>query len=98
MARAWSSEAWRASTARRHSTWPARTKLPSVVGAAATRLLPFRLQVAADAEEGDDDHADRKHHDDKRPKSGSHKIDIVVQAIDDPAIVRREHASFLFPR
>ncbi len=71
---------------------------PVVVGAAATRLLPFRLQVAADAEEGDDDHVDRKHHDDKRPKSGSHKIDIVVQAIDDPAIVRREHASFLFPR
>ena len=68
---------------------------PVVVGAAATRLLPFRLQVAADAEEGDDDHADRKQHDDKRPKSGSHKIDIVVQAIDDPAIVRREHASFL---
>ena len=68
-----------------------------MVGAAATRLLPFRLQVAADAE-GDADHADRKHRDDKRPKSGSHKIDIVVQAIDDPAIVRREHASFLFPR
>ena len=71
---------------------------PVDVGAAATRLLPFRLQVAADAEEGDDDKPDRKQRDDARPKSGSHKIEIVVQAIDEPAIVRREHASFLFPR
>ena len=70
---------------------------PVEVGAAATRLLPFRLQVAADAEEGDDK-GGRKQRDDARPKSGSHKIEIVVQAIDDPAIVRREHASFLFPR
>ncbi len=29
---------------------------------------------------------------------GSRKIEIVVQAIDDPAIVRREASSFLFPR
>jgi cytochrome c oxidase accessory protein FixG len=72
---------------------------PVEVGAAATRLLPFRLQVAADAEEiNDDNKADRRQRDDMRPKSGSHKIEIVVQALDDPAIVRREHASFLFPR
>ena len=70
---------------------------PVEVGAAATRLLPFRLQVAADAVEGDAK-ADAKRDDDARPKSGSHKIEIVVQAIDEPAIVRREHASFLFPR
>ena len=72
------------------------------VGAAATLLLPFRLQVAADADDGDDDKPDagreRKHHEDRRPKSGSHKIEIVVQALDDPAIVRHEHSSFLFPR
>jgi polyferredoxin len=79
---------------------------PVEVGAAAALLLPFELQVALDAEEGDDKHdrkhgddkRDRKHDDDKRPKSGSHKIEIVVQAVDDPSIVRRERSSFLFPR
>jgi len=70
---------------------------PVEVGAAAALLLPFELQVALDADEGDDKR-DRKHDDDKRPKSGSHKIEIVVQAVDDPSIVRRERSSFLFPR
>ena len=28
----------------------------------------------------------------------SHKIEIVVEAVDDPKVVRREDSSFLFPR
>jgi cytochrome c oxidase accessory protein FixG len=75
---------------------------PVVVAAASTLLLPFQLQVAAGEDEADDgkhdDDHDRKRHDDARPKSGSRKIEIVVQAVDDPAIVRREHSVFLFPR
>ena len=70
---------------------------PVDVGAAGMRLLPFQLQISADAEAGDDE-PDRKRRDDARSKSGSHKIEIVVQAVDDPGIVRREHSSFLFPR
>ena len=62
---------------------------PVEVGAAAALLLPFELQVAADAGEGGGA---------ARPASGSHKIEIVVQAVDDPSIVRRERSSFLFPR
>jgi cytochrome c oxidase accessory protein FixG len=71
---------------------------PVTVGAAATRLLPFQLQLATPAREGDGEKPEREDHGEARPRSGSHKIEIVVEAVDDPAIVRREHSSFLFPR
>jgi cytochrome c oxidase accessory protein FixG len=64
---------------------------PVVVGAAATRLVPFQLQVALEGEDGERNEGEHR-------KSGSRKVEIVVQAADDPAIIRREPSSFLFPR
>ena len=62
---------------------------PVVVGAASSLLVPIQLQVAA--EEADGKGAEGR-------RSGSRKVEIVVQADDDPAVVRREASSFLFPR
>jgi cytochrome c oxidase accessory protein FixG len=54
---------------------------PIDVGAAATRLLPLRLQVAADA-----------------AAPGPHRIEIVIEAVDDAKIVRREKSTFILPK
>ena len=51
------------------------------VGAAATRLLPLRLQVPADA-----------------AAPGTHKIEIVIEAVDDPKLSRREKSTFILPK
>ena len=50
------------------------------VGAAATRLLPMRLQVPADAAD-----------------AGTHRIELVIEAVDDAAISRREKSTFIMP-
>ena len=50
------------------------------VGAAATRLLPMRLQVPADA-----------------AKPGTHRIELVLEAVDDSSISRREKSTFIMP-
>jgi len=50
------------------------------VGAAATRLLPLRLQVPADA-----------------APPGPHRIEIVIEAVDDSTISRREKSTFILP-
>jgi cytochrome c oxidase accessory protein FixG len=70
---------------------------PVAVGAASTRLVPFQLQVALEGED-DDEHQEGRKHEDGRRGSGSRKVEIVVQATDDPGIIRREPSSFLFPR
>jgi cytochrome c oxidase accessory protein FixG len=62
---------------------------PVVVGAASALLLPIQLQVEADAVDAEAGESRR---------SGSRKVEIVVQATDDPAVVRRESSSFLLPR
>jgi cytochrome c oxidase accessory protein FixG len=67
---------------------------PVAVDAAGSRLVPLRLQAPAEAD--DDEREGKREHD--RPRERSHKIEIVVQAQDDPAIVRREHSTFLMPR
>ena len=54
---------------------------PIDVGAAATRLLPLRLQVPADA-----------------APPGPHKIEIVIVAMDDATISRREKSTFILPK
>ncbi len=54
---------------------------PIEVGAAATRLLPLRLQVPADA-----------------AAPGPHKIEIVIEAVDDAAVARREKSTFILPK
>jgi cytochrome c oxidase accessory protein FixG len=65
---------------------------PVVVGAASALLVPIQLQVEADAVEEASARAG-----DARP-SGSRKVEIVVQATDDPKVVRRESSSFMLPR
>jgi cytochrome c oxidase accessory protein FixG len=56
---------------------------PVTVGGASSLLVPVELQ--APAGEGGDG-------------GGSRKVEIVVQAVDDPAVVRREQTRFLFVR
>jgi cytochrome c oxidase accessory protein FixG len=73
-------------------------KQPVEVGPASSLLVPFQLQFVADAAEAGKSGAQPTPDDGGRPRSGSRKIEIVVQSTDDPAIVRREHSSFLFPR
>ena len=53
---------------------------PIEVGPAATRLLPLRLQVPADA-----------------AAPGPHKIEFVIEAVDDAKIARREKSTFILP-
>jgi len=53
---------------------------PIDVGAAATRLLPLRLQVPADA-----------------AAPGPHRIEILIEAVDDNTISRREKSTFILP-
>jgi cytochrome c oxidase accessory protein FixG len=50
------------------------------VEAAATRLLPLRLQVPADA-----------------AAPGPHRIEVVIEAVDDARISRREKSTFILP-
>jgi len=72
---------------------------PVAVGAASTRLLPIGVQVPVEADEDDDDKDDDDDEDrDDRKKHGSRKIEIVVEAVDDPKLVRHEKSTFLFPR
>ena len=51
------------------------------VGAAATRLLPLRLQAPADA-----------------VTPGPHRIDIIIESVDDPKLTRREKSTFILPK
>jgi cytochrome c oxidase accessory protein FixG len=53
---------------------------PIEIDAAATRLLPLRLQVPAEA-----------------ASPGPHKIEIVIEAVDDAKIARREKSTFILP-
>ena len=69
---------------------------PVTLAGATARLVPLRLQVAADANEAGGAKPGGG------PASGrsaraSDKIEITVQATDDPNIVRREPSSFFFP-
>ena len=73
---------------------------PVRVGAASTRLVPLILQAPA-AGNDDDEHGAREHgrkHESRDGKHESRKIDIVVQAEDDPSVVRHEQSKFFFPR
>ncbi|TMH34151.1 MAG: cytochrome c oxidase accessory protein CcoG [Betaproteobacteria bacterium] len=53
---------------------------PLALGAAATRLLPLRLQAPVEG------------------APGTHKIEFVIQAVDDDKVIRHEPSSFIIPR
>ncbi len=67
---------------------------PVSVDAAGTRLVPLRLQAPADAEPQGGGGETQLHAGHARTQ----RIEIVVQALDDPHIARRERSSFAFPR
>jgi len=63
---------------------------PIAVEGGATRLIPLRLQVPAEAaEEGSRS---------DRPDARSRHIEFVIQAAGDTSISRREKSTFIFPR
>jgi polyferredoxin len=74
---------------------------PIEVAGASTQLVPFRLQAPV----GDDDERDAEREVEHKGRDGgqdkdrrSRKVELVIQAQDDPAMVRREKSTFLFPR
>jgi cytochrome c oxidase accessory protein FixG len=74
---------------------------PIALGAAETRPIALRLQAVpgGQAERGVDGKQGRDEqgqHDAFRP--GTHKIEIIVQAVDDDKVVRHEKSSFIIPR
>jgi cytochrome c oxidase accessory protein FixG len=64
---------------------------PVALAGATAQGVPVRVQLAADAEPGGRPPG-------PGPARAAQKIEIVVQAVDDPAMIRREPTSFLFPR
>jgi polyferredoxin len=69
---------------------------PIAVGPAQTRLLPLRLQLAVDA--AADATRDARRDGEDATKPGTHKIELIVQSLDDDKVVRHEKSSFIIPR
>ncbi len=60
---------------------------PVEVDAAGTRLLPLRLQLPAGQAGSDAAHG-----------PGAHRITLVIEAVDEPGVIRHEQSSFIIPR
>ncbi|HEX7271330.1 MAG TPA: cytochrome c oxidase accessory protein CcoG [Casimicrobiaceae bacterium] len=78
-------------------------KQPVAVGAAETRLLPLRVQASVEVEthgehEGDDKREHGRGEEAEEMKPGPHKIEFIVQAVNDDKVVRHEQSSFIIPR
>jgi cytochrome c oxidase accessory protein FixG len=71
---------------------------PIALDAAETRPIAVRLQAALEGETERGTSGSREHdqRDDLGP--GMHKIEFIVQAIDDDKVVRHEQSSFIIPR
>ncbi len=78
---------------------------PIALGAAEGRPIALRLQApaesrtddrSADSRERPGDKDRREGHDELSP--GAHKIELIVQAVDDEKVVRHEKSSFIVPR
>ena len=80
---------------------------PVALGGAQTRLLPVRLLAPVEAQargEHDEEHdrhegrggGQEREHEEMKP--GPHKIEFIVQAVDDDKVVRHEKSSFIVPR
>ena len=73
---------------------------PVAVGAAQTRLLALRLQVTLDgkgkaAAGGTGEHPQHDEHGMFDP--GTHKIEFIIQAVNDDQVTRHEKSSFIIP-
>ena len=71
---------------------------PVSVDGAATRLVPLRVQAPAEGEDEDAEHGEGHAAPREHARSASHRIDFVIRATDDPALLRREKSTFLFPQ
>jgi cytochrome c oxidase accessory protein FixG len=71
---------------------------PLAVGPAQTRLLALRLQLAlaGEGEGGADGNAAPRVPETVGP--GTHKIEFIIQAVNDPQVNRHEQSSFIIPR
>jgi cytochrome c oxidase accessory protein FixG len=69
---------------------------PLALDAESSRMVP--ISVRAPAEDDDEGHEKKEHRDGDKERKRSHKIAIVVEAIGDSRVSRREETSFLFPR
>ena len=72
---------------------------PIALDAAETRPIAVRLQAVLEGqtERGATDKQEHdQHHDELAP--GTHKIEFIVQAIDDDKVIRHEQSSFIIPR
>jgi cytochrome c oxidase accessory protein FixG len=71
---------------------------PLAVGPAQTRLLALRLQLAlADDDQGDAT-GDAALHPPGTAAPGTHKVEFVIQAVNEPQVNRHEQSSFIIPR
>ena len=59
---------------------------PLTLGPESSQMVPLSVRAPLDDDAGD------------KERKRSHKIEIVVEAVGDPKVVRREETSFLFPR
>ena len=67
---------------------------PIAVGASASRLLALRLQVPLESESAG---AGSQQGATPALQPGTHKIDIIVRAVDDEQVSRHEKSTFLIP-
>ena len=74
---------------------------PIALGAGATKLVALRLQAALDGNAESDARSKREHNEHDQQDElgpGTHKIEFIVQAVDDDKVVRHEKSSFIIPR
>jgi polyferredoxin len=70
---------------------------PVAVGPAQTRLLPLRLQLVVDVPV-DVPARDGRRDADGPLRPGTHRIELIIQSLDDDKVVRHEKSSFIIPR
>jgi cytochrome c oxidase accessory protein FixG len=70
---------------------------PVAVGPAQTRLLPLRLQLVVDVPV-DVPARDGRRDADGPLQPGTHRIELIIQSLDDDKVVRHEKSSFIIPR
>jgi cytochrome c oxidase accessory protein FixG len=71
---------------------------PIALDAAETRPIAVRLQAALEGEAERGASGSREHDQRDELGPGMHKIEFIVQAIDDDKVVRHEQSSFIIPR
>jgi cytochrome c oxidase accessory protein FixG len=74
---------------------------PIALGAGATKLVALRLQAVLDGNAENDARTKREHNERDQQgelSPGTHKIEFIIQAVDDDKVVRHEKSSFIIPR